>query len=218
METINFLRLFLLLFFISCNSQHQFHKKKLLDYGKYINYRYTGDPFNSESIIISEDNKVNYDLKIKLYGDISLTGNWSIVKDTLKFSFEMPPIKKIGKIKIDYGSERHSDSLSVKVNDSYGIPYGSAIFIDNDKYIITFKEIKIKPRYISKIKAVYGDDTYEININKFITNDITSFTILTESRDVIYDLVTTKWLIRENRIIEINGNKVNEKHYLIREN
>jgi hypothetical protein len=84
---------------------------------------------------------------------------------------------------------------------------GISIFINEKEYAIDSQNLKLNSQYIGKIKIDYYGEIYEKVIDKYVDSDIKITLIPHEFRNSIYDFVKTKWLIKSDRLVELNGNK-----------
>lgn len=211
---IKIFRLVFLFLLISCHAQNQEKSKRGEITGNYTNNFSKKNP-NSERITLKKNYKVNYFLQIEALGNLEIDGTWKFSNDTLLFSFELPKYETPGKIEVLRGKMKR-DSINVNVKDKFGLLFGGKLFLNGQEYNIDSESFKIQSQYIRSIDLFFDNQTYHVNINEVIDTDISIFVTLTEFRGIIFDFIKTKWIYRDNKLIEINRNGINDKHFLIK--
>lgn len=218
MATIRILKLLILLSFISCKSQKKISNYESIDIvGKFVNYNFK--KANSvEQIILARDSTINYELQIPVLGKLNLKGKWFVVKDTLNLLVDIPLKKEAGSIEIIYGKEKKSKLISIKVNDDFGLLFGSTLFVNGQQYDVISENITITPKFIENIRVIYNNEIYLKYLKTYVDKDIIVLIKQDQNRGDIYDFIKTKWLIKGNKIIEIDSNQLVGQHFLIKDN
>lgn len=187
--------------------------------GKYIKDDSPYKTPNSEEIILLPNNVVSYNLEVEFYGKQSFKGAWSLKKDTLNLSFNIPSEKIDGKIDVLYG-ERVTDTINLTLVDNENdFLVGDSLFINNkEKYIVQFSgEIKTKPQFIDNIKIVTPtSEIYDKKINKYVNTNMKIVLTPNKYRNALYDLIKTKWLVQGHKLVAINNHKIDQKYFLIK--
>lgn len=200
---------------VSCNSQNKIYDdnpdSNIL--GKYIKNNHPYKNPNYEEITISKDS-VKYKLSLELYGKHVISGIWKLKKDTLCLSFNFSAIEKKGGLSVKFESKKHKN-ISISFKDTEGkVLDGSIVYMNNNQYLLNLKPLEMKAQFIDFIKVNYFGQFYEIKIAKYIDSNVV---IILEPKEVvqpIYEFVKTKWLIRDNRLILLKENIVDENYFL----
>lgn len=222
MVVIKFFKVLILSFCISCSSQKkgvtQEAKSNRDIFGVYVTNNHPYKEPNSEEITILLDSTVKYKLNLELYGNREIAGTWKLKKDTLNLFLEIPPKKIDGKIKVEFESKKQKE-INISIVDNEGkLLDGSYVFINEKEYLIDLNKLKINSQFIDKIKIDYFGETYEILIGKLVDSDIKLILTPNKWRNIIYEFAKNKWLVKENKLIELKDNNVNEKCFLIKRN
>jgi len=220
MEDLN-KKLFILLFLtimISCYTQESSKENELV--GVYVKdtspYQ---TPYHTE-IAIYANKKAEYILKAETYGNIQVSGTWALKQDTLKLVLSIPKQKEQKNLKIKYlNSNVFKDSVLVSVfeKDKKTPLVGSTIKINDNLYDVDSKgQIRIVPTHIDKIEIEgIGVDKKLLKLDKKISQDFIIIYQYDEERSIAYDLLITKWYVKNNRLYAISNGNVDEKNFLI---
>ncbi len=199
---------------VSCSSikSREITTPNKLRLGAYITNNVYKSP-NYEEIVLKKNQRMTYTLKFETTGNQLLHGKWNLQNDTLKLLFKIPKNKEKGKVKITYGTEKRC-ALEVKINDKVGPLFGCKLFVNDIEYAISSNNIKVPSQFIKKFKVIYNSETYEKVINKYIDRDVTFLIELFKYRSPVYEIFTTEWLVKDDKLYRFKDGQLFEKAYL----
>lgn len=206
-----------LILFISCSSQKkpEIAIKNLNPQNVLGKYAEDTSPYKTPThtaLEILADKKVKYYLNREILGIISIDGKWTLNKDTLMLSFNLPEKVKKGSLTLECLDRIDNNGMVIKVVDETKQPLlGASVIINNKLYEVNDHkgEIHLPSIFIDSLQVSFiRPEKKSIKIGKKIDKNLLLVYQSDEERSLVYDFIVSNWLVQNNKLIALKNGKV----------